>query len=64
MDVTFREDQSQIGVTANENLRVARMTALKLLKEENTYKRGLKAKMRRCLHFDQYLEKVLVSGNF
>jgi len=64
LDVTFQEDRSQIGSTANENLRVARMTALKLLSEEKTFKRGLKSKMRRCLRSDDYLEKVLVSGNF
>ena len=64
LDVTFREDQSQIGAIANENLRVARMIALKLLKGEKTFKRGLKSKIRRCLRSDEYLEQVLVSGNF
>jgi len=64
LDVTFREDDSHIGSDANENLRVARMTALQLLREEQTFKRGIKSKMRRCLRSEEYLEQVLVSGNF
>ena len=64
MDVTFQEDASQIGATANESLRVARMAALELLRAETEFKRGLKAKMRRCLRSESYLERVLVSGNF
>ncbi len=64
LDVTFQEDKSQIGATANENLRVARMTALELLRAEPSFKRGLKAKMRRCLRSESYLDQVLLSGNF
>lgn len=64
LDVTFQEDASQIGATANENLRVARMTALELLRAETGFKRGLKAKMRRCLRSDCYLGQVLMAGNF
>ena len=64
LDVTFREDDSCIGGRANENLRVARMTALEMLRAETTNRRGLKAKARRCHRSDSYLEKVLMSGNF
>lgn len=64
LDVTFGEDDSQIGAEANENLRVARMMALDMLKKEKTFKMGLKAKMRKCVRSDDYLKKVIVSGNF
>jgi len=64
LDVTFGEDDSSIGGAANENLRVARMTALEMLRAEKSVKRGLKAKSRRCLRSDDYLEKVLMAGNF
>ena len=64
LDVTFGEDDSAIGGQANENLRVARMVALELLRAEKTNKRGLKAKSRRCNRVDSYLEKVLMVGNF
>lgn len=64
MDVTFQEDASQIGATANENLRVARMIGLELLRAETGFKRGLKAKMRRCLRSESYLNQVLMAGNF
>lgn len=64
LDVTFQEDASQIGAIANENLRVARMTALELLRAETGFKRGLKKKMRRCLRSESYLEQVLMKGFF
>jgi len=64
LDVTFCEDDSCIGGKANENLRVARMTALDMLRSETSNKRGLKAKARRCHRSDTYLEKVLIAGNF
>lgn len=64
LDVTFQEDASQISATANENLRVARMAALELLRAEKGFKRGLKAKMRRCLRSESYLDQVLMAGNF
>lgn len=64
LGVTLREDASQIGPEANENLRVTRMTALELLREEKTFKMGLKAKMRKCHRSDDYLSRVLIGGNF
>ena len=64
LDVTFGEDDSCIGGRANENLRVARMTALEMLKAEKSNRRGLKAKSKRCHRSDLYLEKVLIAGNF
>ncbi|MFT4554182.1 MAG: putative transposase YbfD/YdcC [Chlamydiales bacterium] len=64
LDVTFNEDASQIGAAANENLRVARMIALDMLRGEKSNKRGLKAKARRCHRSDDYLKKVLLVANF
>ncbi len=64
LDVTFKEDDSQIGAQANENLRIARMTALELLRKDKTCKMGLKAKMRKCVRSEDYLKRVIISGNF
>jgi len=64
LDVTFNEDDSQISQEANKNLRIARDIALKILRGEKTFKRGLKSKMRQCLRSEAYLHKVLLSGNF
>lgn len=64
LDVTFREDDSQISAEANENLRVARAIALKLLKEEKTFKKGIKAKMNKCNRSEKYLSEVMSVGNF
>ena len=64
LDVTFGEDASSIGGKANENLRVARNVALSLLRNEKTFKRGLKAKMRRCHRSDEYLHQVLMLKEF
>lgn len=63
LDVTFREDDSQIGA-ANHNLRHARTMALHLLRSNTTFKKGLKAKMRKCHRSDDYLNEVLLAGNF
>lgn len=64
LDVTFGEDASSIGGKVNENLRVARNVALSLLRNEKTFKRGLKAKMRRCHRSDEYLHQVLMLKEF
>jgi predicted transposase YbfD/YdcC len=64
LDVAFGEDDSQIGEDANENLRVARAIALQLLKTETTFKKGIKAKMRKCHRSEDYLKQVLLAGNF
>ncbi|MGE3954179.1 MAG: ISAs1 family transposase [Parachlamydiales bacterium] len=64
LDVTMKEDESDIGAAANKNLRVARTIALNLLREDHTYKRGLRAKMRRCHRSEAYLDQVLSVGNF
>lgn len=64
LDVAFGEDDSQIGEDANENLRVARAIALQLLKTETTFKKGIKAKMRKCHRSEDYLQQVLLAGNF
>jgi predicted transposase YbfD/YdcC len=64
LDVTFKEDDSSINGQANQNLRMARNIALKLLKEEISVKSSLVGKMRKCHRSDAYLTKVLLSGNF
>ncbi|MDN3505152.1 MAG: ISAs1 family transposase [Rhabdochlamydiaceae bacterium] len=64
LDVAFGEDDSRIGEDANENLRVARAIALQLLKAETTFKKGIKAKMRKCHRSESYLHQVLLVGNF
>jgi len=64
LDITFREDDSQISPTSNENLRVAREMSLQMLTKETTYEKGLRAKMRRCHRSEDYLEQVLLVGNF
>lgn len=64
LDVSFGEDNSNVGATANENLRIARMTALELLKSEKSFSKEIKAKSRRCVRSNDYLEKVLLAGNF
>jgi predicted transposase YbfD/YdcC len=64
LDVAFGEDKSRIGAEANENLRVARAISLRLLQAETTFKKGIKAKMRKCLRSEQYLNQVLLVGNF
>lgn len=64
LDVTFGEDDSRIGEDANENLRVARAIALQLLKTETSFKKGIKAKMRKCHRSEDYLQQVLLAGNF
>lgn len=64
LDVTFREDDSGISAAANKSLRMARSMALHLLRSEKTFKRGLKAKMRRCHRSEDYMSQVLDSGNF
>lgn len=63
LDLTFREDDSQIGM-ANYNLRHARTMALHFLRSNTSCKRGLKAKMRKCHRSDNYLNEVLIAGNF
>lgn len=64
LDVTFREDDNGISASANKGLRVARSMALHLLRLEQTFKRGLKAKMRRCHRSETYLSHVLGVANF
>lgn len=64
LDVTFKEDDSQIDPESNENLRVARMIALDMLVNETTFKRGLKAKMRSCHRSEDYLIQVLSLEKF
>ncbi len=63
LDVTLREDESDVGGAANKNLRVARTLALNLLRSDQSFKRGLRAKMRRCHRSESYLSQVLLAGN-
>lgn len=64
LDVAFNEDKNQINAEANENLRVARVIALQLLKKELNFNKSIKAKMRKCHRSEDYLQQVLLVGNF
>ena len=63
LDVTFGEDDSHISAEANENLRIARAIALKLLKAEKTFKKGVKAKMKKCHRSEKYSGVMSGSGS-
>lgn len=63
LDVTFREDDLRIREGhAPANMSILMRTALSLLKNETTNKRGLKTKRRAAGWDEDYLEKVLMSS--
>jgi len=60
LDVSFREDHSQIHVGhAAENLALIRRIALNLLKQESTHKNGISCRRKTAGWDNKYLLKVL-----
>ena len=64
LDVTFKEDDSQISPKGNRNLRVARNIALQILKARHTKGLSLRRKMKKCHRSEQYLKETMLVGNF
>lgn len=64
LDVTFREDDSEISSRSNRILRTARTIALQLLKAETTKGMSVARKKRRCHRSTDFLRQVLLVGNF
>lgn len=64
LDVTFREDASQIGAASNRNLRVARNIALQILKAKPIKGMSYRRQMKKCFRSDSYLRELLLVGNF
>ena len=65
LDVVFGEDQTTIteGSTP-ENMRTVNLLAAKILKNEKTCKKGIKAKQFKAALDNGYLTKVLLAANF
>lgn len=62
LDVTFREDASRIRkANGAANMSILRRTALSMLKNETSFKRGIKGKRVSAALDETYLEKVLFS---
>ena len=62
LDVAFREDESRIRkANGPQNMALLRHIALNKLKNEKTFKRGIKAKRKKAGWNDDYLIKVLVT---
>lgn len=59
LDVAFGEDACRITGSGAENLGTLRHMAMNLLREENTYKRGIKGKRKRAAWDVRYLEDIL-----
>jgi len=58
--VAFREDDSRIRKgNADENFAIARHIAVNKLKNETTFKRGIKAKRKKAGWDNEYLFRVL-----
>jgi len=65
LDVVFQEDQTTITEGHSpENMRTINLLAAKMLKEEKTCKKGIKAKQFKAALDNSYLTKVLLSANF
>lgn len=62
LDIAFREDDSRVRKGhADENFAIARHIAINKLKNEQTCRRGIKAKRKKAGWDDGYLLKVLIS---
>ena len=62
LDVTFGEDASRIRkANGAANMSILRRTALSMLKNETSFKRGIKVKRVSAALDETYLEKVLFS---
>lgn len=65
LDVVFNEDQSLItDGYAPENLRTVNLLVGKILKEEKSCKKGIKAKQFKAALNNEYLYRVLLAANF
>jgi predicted transposase YbfD/YdcC len=65
LDVVFKEDQTAIKEgNAPENIRTFNLLASKMLKEEKTCKKGIRAKQFKAALDNGYLTKVLLQTNF
>ena len=65
LDVGFREDDSRVRKgEAADNFGVIRHICMNLLKQEHSFKRGIKGKRYRAAMDENYREKVLFEGLF
>jgi predicted transposase YbfD/YdcC len=65
LDVGFREDDSRVRKgEAADNFGVIRHICMNLLKQEQSFKRGIKGKRYRAAMDENYREKVLFEGLF
>jgi predicted transposase YbfD/YdcC len=65
LDVVFGEDQSSVTEGhAPENLRTINLLAAKMLKDEKTCKKGIRAKQFKAALDNEYLYRVLAAANF
>lgn len=63
LDVSFREDESRVRQGhAPANMSILNRTALSLLKQEPSTRRGIKTKRKKAGWSTRYLEKVLASS--
>ena len=63
LDVSFREDESRIrNASAPDNFAVIRHICMNLLKQETSFKRGIKGKRYRSVMDSDYRERVLFAG--
>ena len=60
LDVTFKEDDSEICARSNKILRVARTIALQMLKAEPTQGLTIRKKKKRCQRSETFLKQVLM----
>jgi predicted transposase YbfD/YdcC len=60
LDISFREDESRIRAgNAAENFSIMRKIALNILKNDKSYKNGVKGKRRGAGWDDEYRSKII-----